>query len=372
MNMRALILIYLCGVSGFAKEIFFKTNDDERFSCESSDLEANLAPDGKLASIMGKKYSQAISGDGTGKKPYVIYANGKLIKKYLLPFLSYGQVRFAHDADAFNTLQICQELGFRKMELYIARLIGIPTEVELQNQKKIRRLLGPFVALDGGVHEDLVENEIILSGFEVGETVITQTAFTIIMGNNPSHFSKPEHCPEEYRELDLGNNNTVGFCHNYPMENLTWYEAQEFITELNRILLGQGHSYFMLSYMQSRYVWQHKGRGSTNYFKTHFDADGNYRTLPVNGGIKNKLGVRYCGISEWVLDWSTSSHEYRGKDPKGTSHGICRTINGYSVIDFNNDRAVQGLVLEAKPSSRFKDNGFRIGRMADDKRYPEI
>ena len=370
--MRVYLLICLCGVSGFSQQIFFKTNDDERFFCESSDIKANLSPDGKLASIMGKEFSMEASGDGSEKRPYVIYANGKLIKKYLLPFLSYGQVRFAHDADAFNTLQICQELGFGKMELYIARLMGIPTEAELKKQGEIKPLLGAFVALDRGAHTDLAPNEIILSGFEVGETVVTQTAFTIIMGKNPSHFRKAHHCPEQYRELDLGNNNMVGFCHDHPVENVTWYEAQDFITELNRILRGRGHSYFLLSYMQSRYVLNHKGTGSIQYLKDHRDAEGNFRTLPVHAGIKNELGVRYCGVSEWVQDWSTRSHEYRGEDPEGAGHGINRAINGYSVIDFCTYNKAQYVELEARPKGRFKDNGFRIGRRADDRRDPKI
>jgi formylglycine-generating enzyme required for sulfatase activity len=56
-------------------------------------------------------------------------------------------------------------------------------------------------------------HRVTLSNFQIGKYEVTQAQWQAVMGNNPSHFIGCEDCP---------------------VENVSWYELQNFIRKLNK------------------------------------------------------------------------------------------------------------------------------------------
>ncbi|MBO7477227.1 MAG: formylglycine-generating enzyme family protein [Salinivirgaceae bacterium] len=90
-----------------------------------------------------------------------------------------------------------------------------------------------------GQGDDARENEkpahkVIVDDFLIGETEVTQQLWFAVMGSNPSHF--------KYKDG------------NYPVENVSWIDAQEFIKKLNEITGQQ----FRLPFEAE---WEYAARG---------------------------------------------------------------------------------------------------------------
>ena len=90
-----------------------------------------------------------------------------------------------------------------------------------------------------GQGDDARENEkpahkVTVDDFLIGETEVTQELWFAVMGNNPSHF--------KYKDG------------NYPVENVSWNDVQEFIKKLNEITGQQ----FRLPFEAE---WEYAARG---------------------------------------------------------------------------------------------------------------
>ena len=77
-----------------------------------------------------------------------------------------------------------------------------------------------------GRNRDEAQVEVtITKGFEMQTTEVTQKQYFLVTRKRPSRFSNPWDC-ENYDEVNE-------ICPDYPVENVSWYDAKEFISLLN-------------------------------------------------------------------------------------------------------------------------------------------
>ena len=79
--------------------------------------------------------------------------------------------------------------------------------------------------------EDQVEVTFSYS-FEILKTEVTQREWFIVMGENPSYFSKKKYCEDDYTVVVTEEGN-VGLCPDNPVEMVSWNMVDDFIKKLN-------------------------------------------------------------------------------------------------------------------------------------------
>ena len=129
-----------------------------------------------------------------------------------------------------------------------------------------------------------------LNSFRIGKFAVTQAQWVAVMGNNPSVFQKGD---------------------NYPVENVNWYDAQEFITKLN-ILTGKNYR------LPTDTEWEYAARGGSKskgykYSGSNnlddvawFDDNSGKSTHPVGTKQPNELGIYDMSGNVW--EWCSDYH----------------------------------------------------------------
>lgn len=186
-----------------------------------------------------------------------------------------------------------------------------------------------------------------LDGFWMGKTEVTQGQWKKIMGNNPSQFEKGD---------------------KYPVEQVSWNHAREFIHKLN----AQSSNTFRLpSEAEWEYACRAGGKpvkfgtengqaspGNANYGKN------NRGTTPVGKYQANGLGLHDMSgnVWEWVQDKYTKSYSNVGtNNPTHEGSGVYRVVRGGSWN--GKPRYLQCSNRAQKPPSDKKDYlGFRLLR----------
>ena len=160
-------------------------------------------------------------------------------------------------------------------------------------------------------------HSVTLSGYFIGKTEVTQALWKAVMGSNPSFF-----------EGD-----------NRPVENVSWYDCQEFIRELNA-LTGQNFR------LPTEAEWEFACRGGNNSRGYKFSGS-NYidnvawyvnhvdKTHPVATKWPNELGIYDMSgnVCEWCADWYGRYSRDSRTNPKGSSDGSGRVFRGGGLID---------------------------------------
>lgn len=178
--------------------------------------------------------------------------------------------------------------------------------------------------------------------FQIQTTEVTQLQYFLFTGDNPSYFREEDHCKEDYKVI-----RGVSLCPNYPVEQVSWMEAQEFIYRLNQ----RSHKY--THRLPTEAEWEYVARGCQNFgglptdlarcatrafnLGNNISTDQvNYNgTLPYNNGPQgvyrdqtvrvgslpnaNNLGVydTHGNVWEWVQDsYGEYPHSYT-IDPQG-------------------------------------------------------
>ncbi len=169
-------------------------------------------------------------------------------------------------------------------------------------------------------------------------TEVTQLQYFLVMGRNPSNFRKKKDCDENNFEVIMG----LGLCSNHPVENVSWNDAQKFITKLNQI--------------QNKYVyrlpteaeWEYATRGGlssgfpysfgfneTNLLDEHgwYYGNSNNRTHAVASKKANPYGLYdvHGNVWEWVQDFYGEYPKSSVTDPTGATTGSDRVIRGGSM-----------------------------------------
>jgi len=105
------------------EKVYFKTLDGEAFACDKANLEFHMDQEGRLSEIFNFT-SEVESGDGNSESTaFELDVNGKLFKKYILDIIRYGKVSFKNNADAENTLTICENLGLTLAEEHVCKVL---------------------------------------------------------------------------------------------------------------------------------------------------------------------------------------------------------------------------------------------------------
>jgi len=193
-----------------------------------------------------------------------------------------------------------------------------------------------FLAVKGGCYtraHDMVDRdswfhtgekmptyEVCVSDFSLGKYEVTQTQWMRIMGSNPSHFNHPES--------------------DYPVENISWQDVQEFIRRLNALGSAQ---YRLPTEAEWEYAARSGGKmqkfaGTNDYDErleyAWFEKNSDNTTHPVGLKRANGLGLHDMSgnVDEWCSDWyeengyATSPRE----NPEGPLTGTARVIRGSS------------------------------------------
>lgn len=163
---------------------------------------------------------------------------------------------------------------------------------------------------------ELPVREVCLDGFWMGKYEVTQGQWTQIMGSNSSNFQSGD---------------------NYPVEQVSWYDTQDFIAELN----SQGFSTFRLP---TEAEWEYAARSGGREEKyaggddldnlSWYSGNSGMETHEVGTKAANGLGIYDMSgnVSEWVSDWYESNYysESPQDNPQGPETGSFRVLRGGS------------------------------------------
>ncbi len=189
-------------------------------------------------------------------------------------------------------------------------------------------------------------HQITLSDYYIGKTEVTQALWQAVMGSNPSGHQGDE----------------------LPVTNVSWDDAQEFITRLNEIT-GE---HFRLP---TEAEWEFAARGGTmsqgyKYSGSNnindvawYDNNSGNETHPVATKAPNELGIYDMSgnVYEWCQDWRgdyiyTSASQ---TNPIGPNSGSYRVYRGGSYFYYAMFCRVSHRYSNT-PASRIIDLGFRL------------
>lgn len=145
-----------------------------------------------------------------------------------------------------------------------------------------------------------------LSSYYIGETVVTQELWQILMGDNPS----------EYKGLQ------------YPIQNITWYRCQDFIEKLNDLTEKQfrlpTEAEWEFAARGGNLSHNYKYAGSNDMNKVGWsNSRGGKGPHPVAQKWPNELGIfdMSGNVSEWCSDWYGKYNSESQNDPIGPAWG---------------------------------------------------
>jgi formylglycine-generating enzyme required for sulfatase activity len=221
-------------------------------------------------------------------------------------------------------------------------------------------LVGTFILVKGGTFtmgctseqsdcdtDEKPTHQVTLRNFYIGETEVTQAQWRAVMGTNPSGFKNCDKCP---------------------VENVSWMEVQDFISELNSRSSGVRYR------LPTEAEWEYAARGglqSRGYKyagSKHIDDDiawysGNAggKTRPVKGKLPNELGLYDMSgnVWEWCRDWYGSYSATAQSDPKGPDQGSFRVLRGgsWSYVALGCRASIR---VSSTPAGRSYTIGFRL------------
>ena len=206
--------------------------------------------------------------------------------------------------------------------------------------------------IDRDAREDEMPVHMVeLHGFYMGETVVTQALWKVVMGENPSH----------YEGDDL------------PVEQVSWNDCQVFIQKLNRLT---GKKFRLPTEAEWEYAarggdlsegLKYPGSNSLNSAAWHRD-NSKSMTHEVKQKAPNELGLYdLCGnVWEYCSDWYDATYYETCplEDPQGPSSGKTRVIRGGS---WNHPGKLCRVSLRegSDPEERTSTQGLRLALSQD-------
>lgn len=184
--------------------------------------------------------------------------------------------------------------------------------------------------------------------YEVQETEVTQKLYKAIMGENPSVIKKD----------------------NFPVENVSWFDA---IVFCNRLSMVFGYEpVYSLDGNNDCYTWNytpHKGQKINGQFLENTKANG-FR-LPTQGEFGHASGggdnFYFSGSNsfEEVAWYTNDQHEVAKKMPNGFGlYDMAGNVNEWFWTSRGNDRCYSDYSINRRyyvsPENRFSTVGFRV------------
>ncbi len=227
----------------------------------------------------------------------------------------------------------------------------------------ILNLDSDFVFVKGGVFEmglpdssdveggeiEKPRHKVTLKSFYILNSEVTQALWSSVMDTNPSIHKD---------------------CYTCPVENVTWYDAQKFITKLNT--LTKEH-YRLPTEAEFEYAagggnkgHGYKYSGSNNENEVCWFQDNSYaKSHPVDTKKPNELGLYDMSgnVWEWCSDWF-EMYYYKNSpsdNPQGPVKGIWKVLRGgeFSSLDEGCMVVSRG---QLEPAQKNKYTGFRLVR----------
>ena len=186
----------------------------------------------------------------------------------------------------------------------------------------------------------------IAKPYYMGKYEVTQEQWETVMGNNPS--------------------NPVGA--KLPVNEVSWYDCQDFIKKLNTKTRG-GYR------LPTEAEWEFACRAGTktvySFGNTITKGDANYgygksgRPEKVGGYKANAFGLFdvHGNVWEWCEDWMGNYQKDNVTDPNGPLNGVKRISRGGSWFDFDLDARSFGRYGHP-PLHKMTALGFRLVRTA--------
>jgi len=171
---------------------------------------------------------------------------------------------------------------------------------------------------NGSYDRETPAHQVTLSGYSIAQTEVTQALWLAVMGENPSSFTG---------NLQL------------PVERVSWYECQQFISKLNE-LTGRAFR------LPTEAEWEFAARGGNKSQDYTYAGSNNIKdvawylgnsesqTHPVAMMIPNELGIYDMNgnVDEWCSDWGgyyTSEPQFNPTGPTTSpSSGPARVFRG--------------------------------------------
>ena len=211
---------------------------------------------------------------------------------------------------------------------------------------------GEFLMGSPETEEDRFDDEdqvhvALTKGFWMAKTQVTQKQWVAIMGENPSRFKGD----------------------NWPVEKVSWNDAQEFLEKLNEKIGSDDGGKMALP---TEAQWEYACRagepgpysGGTIDEVAWYGDNSDSKTHPVGMKKSNAWGLHdmHGNVREWCADWYDAELE-GGVDPTGPSSDWVRVGRGGSW-NFNafHCRAANRNSFLTPPDSRNALNGSRVAR----------
>jgi formylglycine-generating enzyme required for sulfatase activity len=208
---------------------------------------------------------------------------------------------------------------------------------------------------------------------QMGVHAVTQGQWRAVMGNNPSFFCAAGDGKEKVEGLDTSD---------FPVENVSWEDAQEFLNKLNALEKEReaGRRYRLPTEAEWEYACRagakeyqvfHYGDSLTS---THANFDGDYpyeapkgpylgRTCKVGSYEPNAFGLydMHGNVWEWCSDWYDMDYYAKSprRDPQGPAEGTSRVLRGGSWDCFG-QRCRSAWRNGIEPSKTHEFLGFRV------------
>ena len=192
--------------------------------------------------------------------------------------------------------------------------------------------------------DEIPVHSVTVGSFNIGKYPVTQGQWKALMGSNPSRFSKGD---------------------NYPIEYISWNEAQEFIRRLNTVT---GKRYRLPTEAEWEYAARggeqsrvYKYSGSNNLNDVGWYNNNSKITHPVGAKMPNELGIYDMSgnIWEWCSDWYGSYYALSELVPVGASSGNYRVNRGGSWSSAASNCRVNSRSGNC-PNNRYRNVGFRV------------
>jgi formylglycine-generating enzyme required for sulfatase activity len=188
-------------------------------------------------------------------------------------------------------------------------------------------------------------HSVTLSSFNIGKYEVTQAQWKAVMGSNPSNFSG---------------------CDNCPVENVSWNDAQQYISKLNS---QTGKNYRLPTEAEWEYAakggkssrgYTYSGSNDLNSVAWNTDEYGSHTHI-VGSKQANELGIYDMSgnVWEWCSDWKGNYSSYSETNPTGASSGPHRVVRGGRLAkgDYSGRNAARNWF---NPDDRYDRIGFRL------------
>ena len=174
-------------------------------------------------------------------------------------------------------------------------------------------MMGSHENEEGRYFNETLRKVTITKPFYMQSTPVTQEQWKEVMGTTPSFFAGK----------------------NLPVENISWYDVQEFIKKINQLNMGiyrlpteAEWEYACRAGSQSAFFFGDDAAQAGRYAWTKTTSEG--KTHPVAQKEPNAWGLydMHGNVCEWVQDWYRVYRKKDISDPLGAIKGSKRVARG--------------------------------------------